>query len=169
MPYRPQFAYSTPPGCKDVSFVYTFDASNTPWLAQDINGDTIDYMGLPLEQDAPFFWRGIKLGPLRVIIGGVTNSYALPNYGVYFRDCYDNDIADSRVGAVRGWFPMNPLAIGSSLLTGPPCPLESEIYCPPGGVIQAFLKVPVLTSGGGQTYSTSFSFYGVKRYRECAA
>ncbi len=167
--HRPQFAYSTSPGCRDIPFIYTFDASNTPYLAADINGVSLDYIGLPLEQDAPFFWRGIKLGPLRVIIAGVTSSYALPNYGVYFRDCYDNDIADTHVGAVRSWFPQNPLSLGSSLLGGPPVPLETEIYCPPGGVIQAFLKVPTLTSGGGQSYSTSFSFYGVKRYRECAS
>ncbi len=166
--FRPQFAYSTPAGCRDVPFIYTFDASNTPPLAIDINGKTIDYINLPMEQDAPFYWRGTKLGPLRVIVAGVTTAYQLPNYSVYFRDCYDNDLHDGRVAAERGDWPMNPLAFNSSLLGGPPVPLENELYCPPGGVITAFLRVPTLTSGGGQSYSTSFSLLGVKRYRECA-
>jgi hypothetical protein len=166
--YRPQFAYNTPAGCRDIPFVYTFDASNTPYLAADINGLTLDYIGLALEQDAPFYWRATQLGPLRIIVAGVTSSYALPNYGVYFRDPYDNDLADTHVGAVRGWFP-GAMSISSAWLTGLPVPLESEIYCPPGGVINAFLKVPALDASGGKSYSTSFNFYGVKRYRECAA
>jgi hypothetical protein len=165
--YRPQFPYSTPAGCRDVPFVYTFDASNTPYLAADINGKDISFIPLPLDQDVPFYWRATKLGPLRIIIAGVTSSYALPNYGVYFRDPYDNDLADGHVGAVRGFFSQNPLSFNSALLSGPPVTLESEIYCPPGGVITAFLKVPTLTSGGGQSYSTSFNFFGVKRFKEC--
>jgi hypothetical protein len=167
MPYRPQFAYSTPAGCRDIPFVYTFDSSNTPYLAADINNKTIDFIQLALQQDAPFYWRATKLGPLRVIIGGVTSSYALPNYSVYFRDPYDNDLADGRIAAERSGFAENPLAFNSTMLTGPPVPMEQEVYCPPGGVITAFLKVPSLTAGGGQTYSTSFSFFGVKRYKEC--
>jgi len=165
--FRPQFAYSTPAGCRDIPFIYTYDASNTPYLALDINGKLIDYIILPMEQDAPFYWRGTKAGSLRVIVAGATVSYQLPNYGLYFRDCYDNDLHDARVGAVRADFPMNPLAFNSSLLTGPPVPLENELYCPPGGVITAFLNVPALDASGGKTYSTSFSLFGVKRYKEC--
>ena len=169
MSYRPQFAYSTPAGCRDVPFTYTFDASNTPYLASDINGLTIPYIQLPMEQDAPFYWRGLKLGALRVIIGGVTSSYALPNYSVYFRDPYDNDLQDTYTPASLFGWPSNPQIVQGGMLSGPPVPMESEVYCPPGGVVQAFLQVATLTAGGGQTYSTSFSFYGVKRYKECAA
>lgn len=167
--YRPQFAFATPPGCRDVKFVYTFDAGNTLVLASDINGLTIPFIQLPLEQDAPFVWRGIKAGPLRTIIAGVTTAYALPNYSLRFRDCYENDLTDNYVPATKYAAPMNPLAINSSELTGPPVPLDGEVFCPPGGVVQAFLQVPTLTSGGGQTYSTSFSLFGVKRFPECAS
>ena len=172
MSYRPPFAYSCPAGCRDVPFVYTFDASNTPVLNQDINGLTLPYIQLPMQQDAPFFWRGIKAGPLRVIIGGVTSSYALPNYSLMFWDAYENPLADCPVAgpyvpASLFGFPQNPLSINSALLTGPPSPIE-ELYCPPGGVVQAFLQVATLTAGGGQTYSTSLSLYGVKRFRECS-
>jgi hypothetical protein len=170
--FRPPFAYSTPAGCRDVPFVYTFDASNTPVLNQDINNSTIPYIQLALEQDAPFFWRGFKAGPLRVIIAGVTSSYALPNYSLMLWDCYENPLCDRPVAgpyvAVSKWgFPQNPVIVNGGYLTGPPTPME-EIYCPPGGVVQAFLQVPQLTAGGGQSYSTSLSLFGVKRYRECS-
>ena len=60
--YRPQFAYATPPGCRDEDFVYYFDGSNVPLLAQNIGpGMEIDYIPLPLDQDAPFYWRGWKV------------------------------------------------------------------------------------------------------------
>lgn len=164
MIYRPQFASSTPAGCRDIPFVYTFDSSNTPVLASDINGKTLPYIQLPLESDAPFIWRGIKAGPLRTIVAGVTTVYALANYLLRFRDCYENDMTDNYVPATKYGAPMNPMVINSGELTGPPVPLDAEVYCPAGGVVQAFLQVGTLTSGGGQSYSTSFSLFGVKRY-----
>ena len=169
--YRPPFAYPSEPGCRDKRFTYTFDASNTPVLNQDLNGLNVPYIQLPLEQDAPFYWRGFTAGPLRISVNAQTTSYALPNYSLMFWDCYENKLSDCPVGgpyiqAALYGFAMNPLSFRSSLLQGPPVEIE-EIYCPPGGVIQAFITLPSLDSSGGKTYSLSLSLHGVKRYKEC--
>jgi hypothetical protein len=162
--YRPQFAYSTPPGCRDEDFIHYFDSSNVPLLASDVNGLTISNIPLPLDRDAPFYWRGIKVA-LRTTSGGVAFGDTEPNFSVKFRDVYDNDLSDDLVPAVEYAFPMNPLLGTNFLVKGPPVPLEPEIYCPPGGVILAFIQVPSLSRS--VAYFPEFAFFGVKRFKEC--
>ena len=167
--YRPQFAYSTPPGCRDEDFVYTFDGSNVPMLYQDISGKTIDNVPLPLDRDAPFYWRGVKLATISSAagpngtVGGITG-YSFPNVSVKFRDAYNNDLSDGLVPATQYAFSMNPLQFNNSMLTGPPFPLDPEIYCPAGGVLWFFLKAPTLA---GATL-LSVTLFGVKRFKGCA-
>ncbi len=157
---RPQFAYSTPPGCRDEDFVYFFDGSNTPALNQDVSGQTILNVPLVLEQDAPFYWRGIKLGLREPSVP----SYVLPNLSVQFRDCYENNLSDDLVPATQYGFPQNPLAFNSQVLTGPPFVLEPEIYCPPGGSMLFFLQAPTLVAPS----FLQISLLGVKRFKECS-
>jgi hypothetical protein len=168
MIYRPQFAYATPPGCRDVDFVYNFDGSNTPLLNQDFDGLDLSNPsgGIPLvlEQDVPFYWRGIKVGALRKQISGVPSSYQFPDMDVRFKDCYENFLSDDMVPATEYGFPQNPLSFNNSLLTGTPVPLEGEIYCPPGGTLWLYLKVASL--GTGEFYP-AVALYGVKRFKEC--
>ena len=163
--YRPQFAYATPPGCRDEDFVYFFDGSTVPLLNQNITGLTVENIPLPLEQDAPFYWRGWKFGAVRTAAAGCppvfSGIYDFPDVDVRLRDCYRNDLQDNWVPAVQGGFAMNPLQFNHALLTGPPVPLEPEIYCPPGGTLWLFLKG---NSNGGYP---SISFYGVKRFKDC--
>ena len=174
MSYRPQFAFPTDPGCRDEDFVYYFDGSNVPLLAGGIAaGQQIDYIPLPLDQDAPFYWRGWKVGLRNIHPSGCPPvsivSYKLPDFRIKLRDCYDNDLMDSMVTACECGFPQNPLAFLDQLLTGPPVALDGPdegIYCPRGGVIQAFIR------GGaglifGDTNLVSISLYGVKRYKGC--
>ena len=167
--FRPQFAYSTPDGCDDQDFVYTFDGSNTPQLFTDISGKTISNIPLLLQRDAPFYWRGIKLATLvstsgpNGSAGGIT-SYSFPNVNVKFQDPYLNDLSDGLVPATQYAFPQNPLNFNNSLLTGPPYVLDPEIYCPAGGYILFFLQAPVLSS----PTLLSVTLYGVKRIKGCS-
>lgn len=163
--YRPQFPYVTESGCRYEDFVYYFDGSNVPMLNTSISGKRIENIPLPLEQDAPFLWRGVKVGATRVLSSGVPSAYLSPNFNVRLRDCYDNDLSDDYVPATQYGFAENPLTFSSSLLTGPPAVLEPEIYCPPGGVIIAFLNCP--TALGELSYFASFALFGVKRVKEC--
>jgi hypothetical protein len=170
MIYRPQFAYATPPGCRDQDFIYFFDGSNTPLLNQNFSGLDLSNPsgGIPLvlEQDTPFYWRGIKVGALRGVAASVTATYAAPNMTVRFKDNYENFLSDDMVPATEYGFPQNPMSINSSQLTGPPVPLDGDIYCPPGGVLWAYLKCPVLSEQ--DTWFPQLAFYGVKRFKECA-
>jgi hypothetical protein len=158
--YRPQFAYKTPEGCRDEDFVYYYDGSNTPQLNQNISGLTILNIPLTMQQDAPFYWRGIKVGMLEIDTG-----YVIPNVSVQFQDCYQNNLSDDMVPATQYAFPSNPVSFGSQLLTGPPFLLDPEIYCPPGGYILLFLQAPVL-GDVSDSYFLNVSLYGVKRFKE---
>ena len=167
--YRPQFAYATPEGCRDDEFTYSFDGSNTPLLNQNISGLTLRNIPLVLEQDAPFFWRGIKVGVLGSSSAGcppvTTVAYQFPDFAMKFQDCYQNDLSDGFVPATQYGFPQNPVAFLGSLLTGPPTVLDPEIYCPPGGYILLGIQVPTLAIA---CYLV-VTLYGVKRFKECAA
>jgi hypothetical protein len=169
--YRPQFAYPTPPGCRDEEFLYSFDGSNTQMLNQDISTLTLRNIPLVLDQDAPFYWRGWKFNALRGATspGGIPTAYAYKDVSIRLRDPYDNDLSNDWVPAVNYGDPINsPLQNNLTLLTGPPVLVEPEIYCPPGGVILAFILATAVPGGGklGQ-WRASFGLYGVKRFKEC--
>ena len=174
MMYRPQFAYSTLPGCKDEDFVYFFDGSNTPFLNQSISALSIPYIPLILDQDAPFYWRGIKID-MRTHGHGPTAPGGLhprgswpgavpPNVNVKLRDCYQNDLSDGLVPATQYGFPQNPVTFNGQNYTGAPVPLEPEIYCPRGGVILFSFEAPTLAN---PSY-LSVTLFGVKRFTGCA-
>ena len=169
--YRPQFAYKTPDGCLDVEFTYFFDGSNTPLLYQDVTSKRIDNIPLVMEQDAPFYWRGIKVALLESAsgpngtIGGITN-YEVPNVNVRFQDCYQNNLSDGYVPSTHYGYPMNAVAFNNSLLTGPPFLLDPEIYCPPGGYILLFIQAGTLTAPT-TSYLLNVTLFGVKRFKDC--
>jgi hypothetical protein len=170
MIYRPQFAYPTPPGCRDIDYVYFFDGSNTPLLNQDFSGRdlSVPASGVPLtlEQDVPFFWRGVKVGALRVTVSGAPSLYEYPDMTVRFKDPYENFLSTDPLPAVNYGFPSNPWAFNDSKLTGAPVPLEGEIYCPPGSVVWFYLSVHNFQSLNGR-YFPQVALYGVKRYKDC--
>lgn len=156
MIYRPQFAYPTPQSCKDEDFVYSFDGSNTPLLNQSVSALSVPFIPLVLDQDAPFYWRGVKVD-IR------TTSALAPNVNVKLRDCYLNDLSDGFIPATQFGFPQNPVVFQGANYTGPPVPFEPEIYCPRGGVIQLFIQAPTLAA---DTF-LSVSMFGVKRFQGC--
>lgn len=174
MSYRPQFAYATPPGCRDEDFVYFFDASNVPMLTNGISpGVEIDYIPLPLDQDAPFYWRGWKVDLLTVFgphgcPAVYTVTHALPDFRIKLRDCYDNDLSSAMVNGSQSGYPQNPVVFLNQALTGPPVALEPERICPRGGVVQAFIRGGASLSAAAHHLNfVRISLFGVKRYKEC--
>lgn len=159
--YRPQFAYETPSGCRDEEFVYYFDSSNTPQLAVDISGNRIDNIPLVLEQDAPFYWRGVKVD---FISGSGGPGPMAPQLFCKFQDPYQNDLSDGLVPATHAFFAQNPVNFNTADYTGPCVLHEPEIYCPRGGVILFFVQAPILANPA----FPFVSLFGVKRFQECS-
>jgi hypothetical protein len=63
--YRPQFAFKSPSDCEEQRCVYSFDFTNTPWLATTLAvGANIQRIPLVLDKDADFYLRGISTMPL---------------------------------------------------------------------------------------------------------
>ena len=61
MSYHPQFAFKSPVDCEEQRCVYSFDATNTPWLATALAaGNNIPRIPLLLDKDADFYLRGIQ-------------------------------------------------------------------------------------------------------------
>lgn len=52
--YRPHFPYATPEGCRDEPFEYYFDVTLQP-------GSTPSVILGPLDKDAPFLLRGVRI------------------------------------------------------------------------------------------------------------
>jgi hypothetical protein len=68
--YRPQFAFKSPADCEEQRCVYSFDFTNTPWLATTIAaGATISRIPLLLDKDADFYLRGVNTMPLPSGVG----------------------------------------------------------------------------------------------------
>lgn len=60
--YGPQFAYKSPADCEEQRCVFSFDHTNTPWLATTIAaGAQIPRIPLLLDRDADFYLRGIQM------------------------------------------------------------------------------------------------------------
>ena len=168
--YRPQFAYETPPGCRDEEFTYFFDGSNTPMLAQNFNGQTVNNIPLVLQQDAPFYWRGIKIqmaffespeGP-----PVFSHFIAPPQTFLKFQDCYQNDLSGGFLRATEYGFGQNPWTIGPDTVpTGPPFLLDPEIYCPAGG----YILLSIMNVLPANIVRLEVALLGIKRFRECEA
>jgi len=111
MPYRPQFAYPTPPGFTDEEFVYSFDRSNTPSLTPGLlPGQSFLNVPLQLEKDVEYRIRSIEvIDPSGVL-------------GVRFRDAFGTHLTYGGV-----WVPA-----GVFTKSGPGLALEPELFCPAG-------------------------------------
>ena len=59
--YVPQFAYKPAPKCEEQRCVFSFDSTNTPWLATTLAaGANSPRIPLELDRDADFYLRGIQ-------------------------------------------------------------------------------------------------------------
>ena len=127
MAYRPQYAYPEPPeGWAEEDFVYYFDSTNTPALAQISVNEPLSKIPLPLQADAPFKLRGIQIS------GNVGNLL------MRLWDAHGNALAQPLVEADRayGGSEQGPQPIGRL-----PVVFEPEIPCPAGGFLEIDLEV----------------------------
>ena len=128
MPYRPQFAFATPPGNEDQDFDHYYDSGNTPGL--NIPPGNMPIMSIPLniDPDADFMWRGIKI-PMGGGLKPLFVRFRDPNTGRYLQDDF-----------IPAWnFAVNPASNG--LNGGQSCIQEAEIKCPRAGVVMLDLQM----------------------------
>lgn len=125
MSYRQQFPYPTPPKFQDKDFVHYFDQTTIPQLNNALSlavGGTIIGINLPLQSDAPFFMRGIKInGP--------------SNFAVRFRDAHGNYLSDDWVPLPIDYAPNEQAVWGSNVVEW-----EPEVICQAGSVILVDVK-----------------------------
>lgn len=124
MSYRPQFPYPTPPGYQDEEFIHFFDAHTVPGLATVLSaGQELRDLPLPLDSETEYHIRAVEVA--------TDTDDAL---GVQLKDAYGNYLSDGYVPA--GVYSGQQLAdVGAC-----PVALESEIVCPPGGVLSISIK-----------------------------
>ena len=149
MIYRPQFAYRTPKGFRDVEFEHFYDSTTLAALAP-VSGSVSPVYSIPLniDPDAEFRWRGVKIDHL----------FSL-NVGLRFRDPYGNYLSDDFVPVWLAFIPPS-LTIYTG---GQSCIHEPEIVCPASSVVLldvcSYDTVPWSSRG-----LLSILLTGVKRY-----
>jgi hypothetical protein len=155
MSFRPQSPIATPDGYRDEEFAYSFDASNCASLVGTIpTRQGVNDIPLLLQPDTEFRWQGFKIS---ADAGG-------SSLAVQLKDPYGNYLSD-------GVVPVNSYGVPSGLgqkIGTQPVALESEIICPPGGVVWLYLYNPTT---GTYTIDIAVTLYGVKRTQNlrCAA
>jgi len=163
--YRAQFAYPTPDGYTDVDFEHYFDQNTCPQLLPGAGApDQIYNIPLNLDPDAPFHWRGIKIPNLDGAAGP-------RNVGLRFRAPDGRGLSaagtpNPAVAVPNAFVPIwlwGFQANNGDALTGAQCCVfESEIVCPPAGVI--LVDQCSLIAGGGYQVGTII-LCGIKRYK----
>jgi len=146
IPYRPQYAFGTPPGFRDEQFHYSFDATNVPVLGTAIGaGLTVRNIVLQLQNDAEFILRAWKI---QVSPPG-RSSLALT-----IRDPYGNYLSASHLMLNNYLTPGGAVGIGQMVV-----PCEAEIRAPIGGFFDLTLYNPTL----GNVTPGAFTLYGLNR------
>jgi hypothetical protein len=160
--YRPQFPYVTPSGCQDQRCVYSFDSTNTPFLAMTIpSGATFSRIPLPLDKDADFYLRGIVTTD-----NGAGLQIRLEDMKSHALSDYDNPLPTS--GATNYEFPALYSATDGAGIVA----LDSDdygVYCQQGSRLYLFVH----NDGSNPIDLTALvvNLHGVKRYNGnvCAA
>lgn len=153
MIYRPHFPYFTPEGCRDEQFEYYFDSSNMVVTSVPGLQNLFSVLFGPLEKDAEFRWRGVRVGLQKVAYG----------LAVQWKDANGNTMSDDPIN-------IQLYAIGSGGGTaasvfggGMAVPFDSEIVCPPGCVLESNWSRE-LNSAGNVPPLPGVMLLGVKRY-----
>lgn len=154
MSFRPQFAYPpTPRGYQDEAFSYSFDSSNIALLNIALAaGGQANNIPFQLEPDAAFILRAMK-----VESGTGPSTLALE-----FKTAHGDYLCTTYV-PLATWLDGGGTGIVGKMFI----PLESEIECPPGSVLNAYLYNPT----AAPVSPPAFTLYGVKRrlcYEEAA-
>lgn len=117
MIYRPHFPCLTPEGCQDEPFEYYFDITVQP-------GDTPSVLLGPLDKDAEFRWRGIRIN---------SDATGGREVAVQFRSADGEYLSDDLINIEI--YAKGPLNDGAQDLGGQAVPFDVEIVCPPGAVL----------------------------------
>lgn len=148
--YRPQYAYPpSPRGTEGETFHYSFDATNTPVLALTLAaGAQANDIMLPLDPDAPFVCRGIRIA-LGTAGSVLEVKLKTPN-GDYLETAF--------VPASR-WAFGGGLAVAGNLIVA----LEPEVWCQAGSAWSLYLFNPT----SGNVTPPAITMFGIKE-RICA-
>ena len=152
MIYRAQYGFPpTPKGFQDETFHYSFDSGTVPALGTSIAaGAYLNDVTLQLQNDAEFILRGIK------VQSGTSGS----NLALQIKDPFGNYLSAGPV-LLSDYLTGSGLAVIGRLIV----PFESEIICPIGGFFQLYFYNPTT----GSITPPALTFFGVKRFLECAA
>jgi hypothetical protein len=160
MIYRPQFAFVTPRGFRDEQFHYSFDSTNVAALGSPIAaGQLVENIPLQMQNDAEFILRAVKVQGSGSEREGFTST-AVPNLAIQFKNPYSDFLSATFLPLSTCFTGAGEAVVGRVFV-----PLESEIICPRSG----FLQVNLYNPTAGSLLPPAFTFYGVKRYQECAA
>ena len=154
MIYRAQYGFPpTPKGFDDQMFHYSFDSTTVPALGVSLAaGAYSNDVTLQLQNDAEFILRGIKVQTQ----AGTTGS----NLSMQIKDPFGNYLSAGPVDLSR-YLRGSGLAVIGRLIV----PFEAEIVCPIGGFFQLYFYNPTT----GSITPPALTFFGVKRFLECAA
>jgi hypothetical protein len=144
--YRAQFAY--PPAsdkCQAQRCSYSFDQTNTPALAGVAAGAVVTKIPLVMDQDAPFFFRGITINATGLLIR--------------LEDCFENPLlSDQTYTAAALWSESD----GAGVVA-----LDSDewgIYCPSGSTLLLYVQNPT----AAPVLNLVVTLHGEKWYMEGA-
>jgi hypothetical protein len=116
MIYRSHFPYQTPAGCQDEPFEYYFDLTVQP-------GDTPALLLGPLDKDAEFRWRGVRIN--------CYDADPTQEVAVQFRDPFGEQLSDDLINIKI--YATGPFDGGGGMAV----PFDTEVVCPPGSVIES--------------------------------
>lgn len=145
MSYCPQYAYPpSPRGTEGETFHYSFDGTNTPVLALTLAaGAQANDIMLPLDPDAPFVCRGIRIAL------GTAESVCDVKLKTPSGDYLETAFVPSSRWAFGGGAPV----LGNLVVA-----LEAEVWCAAGGVWTLYLYNPA----GAPVAPPAITFFGIK-------
>lgn len=152
--FRPQYAYPpTPRGKEDETYHYSFDNTNTPYLALSLA--SLQYFNdiiLPMDQDTPFICRGIKIQ-----LSGAAESrsgFPITTLDVKLKTPH-GDYLQTNFVPISRWATGSGIAVAGQLMV----PMENEIECPAGSNWTMYLYNPT----SGSVTPPAVTLFGVKR------
>jgi hypothetical protein len=124
--YKPQWAYPTPPGYRDETFLmpFLFEVPGT--------GAKIESLPWQLDDDQPYIIRGMVFPQI-----GLANETMMNPGLCRIRDSHGNPLSDGLILSLGAWC-QSGVALGTTVERGLNAfgfPIEPEIECAPGGVL----------------------------------
>jgi hypothetical protein len=133
--YRPEFAYSTPPGFRDQEFEHFYDTTSTPGFNPATGTQSVLNIPLNIDTDAEFRWRGIRLK----FTDSDEDLSGIANIGLRWRTPEGAYLSPSSDTSPFGFVPVYLAYItpknDNNVNGGMSCIIEPEIICPAASVV----------------------------------